>query len=86
MECLFYCFCILLHFRQQLVDLEGNSSSTDKDMLKLMTTKVEKIITNLNGLIPEGESKLSEQIINENVGNEVMQQWLARVAIAEGLL
>jgi hypothetical protein len=71
---------------QQLVDLEANEASTDKDMLKLMTSKTDKIIKNLNSLIPEGESKVSEQVINEHVGNEVMQQWLARVAIAEGLL
>ena len=71
---------------QQLVEMEANASSTDKDMLKLMNAKADKIIKNLNGLIPEGASKLSEQIINDNVGNEVMQQWLARVAIAEGLL
>ena len=71
---------------QQLVDLEANAASTDKDMLKLITAKADKIIKHLNSLIPEGESKLTEQIINANVGNEVMQQWLARVAIAEGLL
>lgn len=51
-----------------------------------MSEKTEKILKNLKSLIPNGESKLSEKIINENVGNEVMQQWLARVAIAEGLL
>ena len=51
-----------------------------------MNSKSDKIIKNLNSLVPDGETKLSEEIINDNVGNEVMQVWLARVAIAEGLL
>ena len=71
---------------QQIVDLEANEASTDKDLLKAISTKAEKIITTLKGLIPEGASQLTEAIIKENVGNEVTQQWLARVAIAEGLL
>ena len=68
------------------MELEENDTTTDKDMLKLMNSKSDKIIKNLNSLVPDGETKLSEEIINDNVGNEVMQVWLARVAIAEGLL
>lgn len=71
---------------QQLVDLEENPTSTSEDMLKVIVKKTEKVIKNLKSLIPEGESKLTEEIINENVSNESTQQWLARIAIAEGLL
>jgi hypothetical protein len=68
------------------VDLEADPSSTDADMLALLTTKTEKITKTLKGLVPEGETKLTEENINDNVSNEAMRQWLARVAIAEGFL
>mmetsp|Transcript_17122 Transcript_17122/g.28607 ORF Transcript_17122/g.28607 Transcript_17122/m.28607 type:complete len:352 (+) Transcript_17122:49-1104(+) len=70
---------------QQLVDLESSVTSTDQDMLKLITAKTDKIIKNLHSLTEEG-TKLTEQAINDAVSNEATQQWLARVAIAEGLL
>jgi hypothetical protein len=66
------------------VDLEAGESSTDRDILKLISAKTDKIIKNLNSLSEGG--RLTEQAISEAVSSETTQQWLARVAIAEGLL
>jgi hypothetical protein len=35
---------------------------------------------------PVSLGKLSEEVINENVGQAAAQQWLVRLATAEGLM
>ncbi len=65
-------------------ELESNPSLTDQDILKAVALKTDKILKHLKTLANGG--KLTEEIINENVPNENTQQWLCRVAIAEGML
>mmetsp|Transcript_23351 Transcript_23351/g.24004 ORF Transcript_23351/g.24004 Transcript_23351/m.24004 type:complete len:359 (-) Transcript_23351:59-1135(-) len=69
---------------QVFLEIETNPNLSDQDILKAVALKTDKILKHLN-TIANG-SKLTEQIINENVTNENTQQWLCRVAIAEGLL
>ena len=69
---------------QVFLEIESNPNLTDQDILKAVALKTDKILKHLN-TIANG-NKLTEEIINENVTNENTQQWLCRVAIAEGLL
>lgn len=69
---------------QILTDAESNPEMSDQDLIKAVAVKTEKMVKNLQSLA--GDSKLTEAIIKENVANESMQQWLCRVAIAEGML
>ena len=67
-----------------MTDAESNPEMSDQDLIKAVAVKTEKMVKNLQSLA--GDSKLTEAIIKENVANESMQQWLCRVAIAEGML
>lgn len=68
-------------------DLESNPDQTDQEILKAVTLKTDKILKHLKAIAEDSPNqKLTEQGINENVSNENTQQWLYRVAIAEGML
>lgn len=68
-------------------ELDTNPDLTDQDILKAVALKTEKILKHLKAIAEDAPNgKLTEQAINENVSNENTQQWLYRVAIAEGML
>lgn len=68
-------------------ELDSNPDLTDQDILKAVALKTEKILKHLKAIADDSPNgKLSEEAINENVSNENTQQWLYRVAIAEGML
>ena len=56
----------------------------DLEILKTLTQKTATIISNLKGLAVD--TKLNEDIINENVSNPAAQQWLVRLATAESMI
>lgn len=65
-------------------DVATRKGSTDNEILKQITAKTSTIISNLKSLAING--KLNEDIINEHVSNVSSQQWLVRLATAEGLI
>lgn len=65
-------------------ELSTRKASTDIEILKTLTQKTATIISNLKGLAVN--TKLNEDIINENISNAAVQQWLVRLATAEGLM
>jgi hypothetical protein len=68
-------------------ELESNPDQTDQEMLKAVALKTDKILKHLKAIADDSPNqKLTEEGINENVSNENTQQWLYRVAIAEGML
>jgi hypothetical protein len=68
-------------------ELESNPDQTDQDILKAVALKTDKILKHLKAIAEDSEGgQLTEQAINENIPNENTQQWLYRVAIAEGML
>lgn len=78
---------IIFFHTQQLVDLEGRASSSDQELLGVVTARTEQIVATLRALVPaDGGGRLTEQDVRGAGGSEATQQWLARVAIAEGLL
>jgi hypothetical protein len=64
-------------------DLATRKGSKDTEILKTLSQKTATIISNLKSLSTD---KLNEDIINENVSNASTQQWLVRLATAEGLI
>jgi hypothetical protein len=68
-------------------ELESNPDQSDQDLLKAVALKTDKILNHLKAIAEDSEGgRLTEQAINENIPNENTQQWLYRVAIAEGML
>jgi len=65
-------------------DISTRKEKTDSEILKTLTQKTTTIISNLKELSING--KLNEDIINEKVSNASTQQWLVRLATAEGLI
>ena len=63
----------------------SGANSSDQDIIKALAAKTSQIVTNLKSLATE-DGKLSKDVIRSNVNNEFMQQWLVRLAIAEGMM
>jgi hypothetical protein len=66
-----------------VVELTENPTCTEKLLLEAISKKTTSILTQLRGLAEDGDS-LSEAIINQRVTNKPAQQWLCRLATAEG--
>ena len=63
----------------------GSSSSSSADMIEAVGKKTADILSSLRAIGGEA-GKLSEAAINARVTNEASQQWLLRLAGAEGLV
>lgn len=63
-----------------------SSDAADKDIIKSLALKTNQIISNLKQCENEETKRISEASINERVSNPGTQQWLLRLAIAEGLV
>ena len=71
----------------QLINEESEKSSTnDLDVIREVTTKTNDIIMKLKTLCSENGNTLTEEIINNSISNAAAQQWLIRLATAEGML
>lgn len=67
-----------------LTDLASTSETSNIEIINALSSKTDSIINQLKNLTGGGE--LSEEIIITNIRNESAQQWLYRLAVAEGLL
>lgn len=71
----------------QLINDESEKSNTnDLDVIRAVTAKTNEIIMKLKTLSSENGNTLTEDIINSSVSNAAAQQWLIRLATAEGML
>jgi hypothetical protein len=68
-----------------LTELSEDPSTTDRQLLEAVAKKTSTILTQLKSLAGEGEA-LTVAAINGRVTNKAAQQWLSRVATAEGLM
>lgn len=64
---------------------EAAEAGDDLDVFRAISKKTSTVLKQLRSIAPEG-TKLTEAMINEQVKNEAAQQWLVRLATAEGLM
>jgi hypothetical protein len=74
-----------LHKEIAKIISEKAESSSNNDIIEAVSIKTNSILNNLKSISTDGE-KITEIDINERVSNTAAQQWLVRLATAEGLL
>lgn len=62
-----------------------NDLQNEQNILEVVAKKTGAILEQLRGLTDNGQ-RLTEAAINERVANKAAQQWLCRLATAEGLM
>lgn len=74
-----------IHREMSTIVNDASESGSNNDIIAGVAKKTALILQQLRSFIP-ASGKLTETIINENVSSTAAQQWLYRVATAEGLL
>lgn len=74
-----------LHKEIAKIITEKAETSSYNDIIEAVYIKTNSILNNLKSISNNGE-KITENAINERVSNPAAQQWLVRLATAEGLL